>query len=129
MNRVLMAAALGCLTLAGCANKLDSKHAFTLPQGGDPDKALVMEAQTSAQTVKVDVTATEPVDVYVIPSKAATDPRDLSAADREAKALGSKKGVTKDLLTVKVPAKEAYQVLVSLADKAKKSDVTVRLTN
>lgn len=129
MNRVLILTVCGALALAGCASRLDSRHTFHLPDAGDTDKLIQPPTQKSAQSVKIEVTASEPVDVYVIPTKAADDPRDLSAADRAAKSLGSKQGVTKDTLTAQVPANEAYQVLVALGKNSKKADVTLRLTN
>jgi galactose mutarotase-like enzyme len=120
------------VSLAGCGPaRLKEDRSFTLPDAGtgDRDKVFQLKAQKSEQMIKVEVTATEPVDVYVILTKDAENPADLSEADREKKATASRKGVTGETVTAKVPANQASQVLIALGGKSKKADVTVKMTN
>jgi hypothetical protein len=115
--------------LVGCkAAKLNEDKAFTLSPSAD-EYLLELVPQKGDQTVSAAVTATEPVDVYVVLKSAAADPRDLKAGDREKKAVAFKKGVKAETLTAKIPAGEGASVLVALPAAGKKADVTVKLTN
>ncbi len=115
--------------LVGCkAAKLNEDKSFSLSSAAD-EYLLELIPQKAEQTVSAAVTATEPVDVYVVLKSAAADPRDLKPADREKKAVAFKKGVKAETLTAKIPANEASAVLVVLGSGSKKSDVTVKLTN
>lgn len=115
--------------LSGCADKLKYDQSFSLVQSGESEKLLSPPMQSSAQTIKVQVTANEPVDVYIFLNKDVAQPLDLKAADRAAKATSSKVGVTTDTLSVSIPAKTEYSVLIALSSKTKKAEVTVKLTN
>ncbi|OWK37743.1 hypothetical protein [Fimbriiglobus ruber] len=131
----LMRAAAGLVLVwvavagAGCAAKLNDERSFSLPEGSEPDKLLILNAQPSDQTIKVAVTASEPVDVYVFLTKDVAEPRDVAAGDRAKKALASKTGVTQDTLTAAVPAKQEYKVLIGLSEKSKKAEGKVKITN
>src|ERR671911_1351513 len=91
--------------VAGCADKLRTESAFTLPDGGNTTKVFDLPAQSAEQTIKVEVTSDKPVDVFVMPAKDAPGLDGLPTKEWQTKAPTFKEGVTKQTLTAKVPAK------------------------
>ena len=119
---------LGAVALIGCGAKLNEEKAFNLLPT-DRDKIYLFDAQSSGQTLKAVVTSSEPVDLFVFLKKDVADPAGIDDAERKKKAITSKLGTTSDTLTVKVPAKQEYSLLVSLSLKSKKADGKVKITN
>ena len=130
MSRFLcLMLSLGALTFVGCgAKKLNEEKSFNLTPG-ERDKIYLFDAQSSEQTIKVAVTSSEAVDLFVFLKNDVADGAALDDNDRKKKALASKIGVTSDTLTAKVPAKQEYSLLVSLSLKSKKADGKVKITN
>ena len=112
----------------GCNAKLNEEKSFNLTPSAR-DKIYLFDAQSAEQTIKVNVTSSEAVDVFVFLKKDAPDPAGLDDADLKKKALASKLGAVNDTLIVKVPAKQDYSLVVSLSTKSKKADGKVKLTN
>lgn len=130
MKRLVPFLFVGMIALSGCTDKLKYDQKFSLAQiGGEPEKVLSPPKQSSAQTVKIQVTASEPVDVFVFLTKDVPQPLDLKDAERPTKATGSKTGVTSETLSVSIPANTDYAVMIALPKKTKKADVTVTMTN
>ena len=119
-----------CLMPMGCASKLNTEKAFTLPaEGGDRGVVFNLPTQSSEQTVKAEITSDVAVDVYVYAAKDVAEPRDLMPDERGAKAILSKIGVTQETLTIKVPAKEEYRLLVGMPRNTMKASGKVKFTN
>lgn len=117
------------LLVAGCADKLRTESAFTLPDGGNTTKVFDLPAQSAEQTLKVEVTSDRPVDVFVMPAKDAPDLDGLPTKEWQTKSVTFKEGVTNETLTAKVPAKQATKVVVTPSAKTQKAQVTVKLSN
>jgi hypothetical protein len=115
--------------VAGCADKLRTESAFTLPDGGNTTKVFDLPAQSAEQTLKVEVTSDRPVDVFVMPAKDAPDLDGLPTKEWQAKSVTFKEGVTNETLTAKVPAKQATKVVVTPSAKSQKAQVKVKLSN
>jgi hypothetical protein len=123
--RVGLAAAV-LAAAAGCADKLRYERTFTLPEDGARSRELKLPPQSVAQTVRIAVTADQPVDVYVLPEK---DLQRLDAKDWGSKAIASKQGVTAETLTADIPAEQETAVVVTLGSGTAKAQVTVKMTN
>ncbi|MGL6075337.1 MAG: hypothetical protein ACRC8S_14370 [Fimbriiglobus sp.] len=129
MVRTLVMALL-VLSFCGCsAAKLNIEKTFSLPDGSDPDKLLLFEAQSKEQTITIKVEASDEINVGVYLKSQAAEPRDLSVADRETKAAAFKKGTKAETFTVKIPANTEYTVMLSLAAKVAKSSGKVTVKN
>lgn len=128
MGRASLCVVLSFLA-AGCANRLRTESAFTLPDGGNTTKVFDLPAQSAEQTIKVEVTSDKPVDVFVMPAQGAPNLDGLPSKEWQAKSTAFKEGVTSDTLTAKVPAKQATKVVVTPSAKTQKATVTVKLSN
>ena len=128
MSRALAWIVLRFLVV-GCADKLRTESAFTLPDGGNTTKVFDLPAQSAEQTLKVEVTSDQPVDVFVMPAKDAPDLDGLPTKEWQTKSQTFKEGVTNETLTAKVPAKQATKVVVTPSAKTQKAQVAVKLTN
>ncbi len=118
------------IAAAGCSPKLATEKSFTLPaEGGDRGVLFNLPTHSGDQTVKAEVTSDAPVDVYVYAAKVVAEPRDLSPEDRAVKAILSKTGVTGETISVTVPGKEEYRVLVTLPRNAMRASGKVKFTN
>ncbi len=114
--------------VAGCADKLQYESKFALPEGTNVAKVMTLQPQSVEQTLKVEVSADKPVDVYVMPAKEVSDDA-LPEKSWEAKALAFKHGVTAETLTAKVPPKEGTKVVVTPSAGTDKTQGTVKITN
>jgi hypothetical protein len=128
MGRMVGWALLAFLS-AGCADKLRTESAFTLPEGGKVTKVFDLPAQRAEQTLKVEVTSDRPVDVFVMSAAEAPDLDGLASKEWQTKSMTFKEGVTNDTLTAKVPAKQATKVVVTPSAKTQKAQVKVKLSN
>ena len=113
----------------GCGAKLNFQNVCTLtPQ--TPENLNHFEAQSDEQTLTVKIGSAEPVDVGFYLKSTSEDPRDLTPADRVSKALLHKKAVKDETFTVKIPAKTAYSLLLTLPSDGKKpANVTTSIKN
>ena len=125
---VYLTLSFAAFAFIGCNAKLNEEKPFNLTPSAR-DKIYLFDAQSAEQTIKVSVTSSEAVDVFVFLKKDAPDPAGLDDAELRKKALASKLGTTSDTITVKVPAKQDYSLVVSLSMKSKKADGKVKLTN
>jgi hypothetical protein len=129
MVRTLVMALL-LLSFCGCrVATLSIEKTFSLPEGSDPDKLLLFDPQSEEQTLTIQLEASDEVNVGVYLKSQAADPRELSVADREAKAAAYKKSTKAETFTVKIPANTGYTVMVSLAPKVAKSSGKVTVKN
>jgi len=115
--------------VAGCADKLRTESAFTLPDGGFTTKVFDLPAQSGEQTIKVGVTSDRPVDVFVMPAKDAPNLDGLPTKEWQTKSVSFQEGVTNETLTAKIPAKQATKVVITPSAKSQKVSVTVKLSN
>lgn len=130
MIRIAVMVVIVALVSAGCAAKLNTEKAFTLPAaGGDRGVVFNLPTQSSEQTVTAVITSDVAVDVYVYAAKDVPEPRDLTPEERGKKALLAKTGVTQETLAIKVPAKEEYRVLVGLPRNTMQASGKVKFTN
>ena len=112
----------------GCNAKLNQEKSFSLTPS-EQDKVYIFDAQSSEQTVNIAVTSSEAVDLFVFLKKDVAEPAAVEGHEREKKAFAKKLGAISDTLTVKVPAKQEYSLVVSLSTKSKKADGKVKITN
>lgn len=130
-NRAVPAFALGLLllALAGCQRPVSEDKSLTL-QPGDIVQPAIVPAPRGEQKVRVEVTASEPIDVDValeeqkepIMSALRTDKRPDAA-----KTLKSQPQTKSATLDVTIPAGKEYTVILSGARK--KSDVRVKVNS
>jgi hypothetical protein len=102
------------MTMAGC-QKVAVEKTYTVGPG--EVKTLIVDGPSREQEVTVTVTATSPVDVYIAAEKDVNDANDKVSAPKAS--FGSKKGIEKDTVTAKVPAKAAYGVILLGTPKTK----------
>lgn len=115
-----LAALLG---MVGCQKVAVDKQ-YTLNPG--EVKTMIVDGPTRDQDVTVTITATSPIDVYIASEKDVNEANDKISAPKQS--LGSKKGIEKDTVTAKVPAKTAYGVVLLATGKTKQgTNVTVNL--
>jgi hypothetical protein len=110
------------LSMAGC-QKVKMEKDFKISPG-DAKAPFIVSAPNREQDVTVTVTSTSPVDVYIASEKDITEGTEKIAPPKNSYA--SKKGIEKDTVTAKVPAKMEYGVLF-LNPKKKDTDVTAKL--
>ena len=121
--------AVGVLTAVGCGpNKLNELKQFSLSME-KPAQAFDTPAQGAAQTVKVEVSSDNTVDVYVLLGVTAQAASDMEEKDLKAKAAASKVGTKSETLSVQVPAGQAVTVWVGRSGVTQKANGTVKLTN
>jgi hypothetical protein len=128
-NLFAAVAAVGVLAAVGCGpNKLNEVKQFDL---GTEKAAQAFEspAQGAAQTVKVEVTSDNAVDVYVLLGVSSQAAIDMQEKDLKAKAAASKAGTKSETLTVQVPAGQAVAVWVGRSGVTQKASGTVKMTN
>jgi len=120
--------AVGVLAVVGCGpNKLNEVKQFSL--GGDnAAQTFSAPAQGAAQTVKVEVTSDNMVDVYVL-LNAPANAQDMEEKDLKAKAAASKMATKSETLTVQVPASQTVTVWVGRSGVTQKASGTVKMTN
>ena len=122
---VLLAAFLGA---AGCnQQKLNVERDVTVSGG---DIRQVTPEGPKAEKVRVQVTATEPVNIDVVLDSRAGEIMNKLQADKRpttGEVLGSKEKAKNDVLDVTVPGGQPFSVLVSGATK--KSDVKLKITS
>ena len=134
MHRTIrLASLLGILAFAaaGCGPaKLRSEHTFTVPSGDEVAKIVNLTAQSVEQTVRVEVTADRPVDVFVILAKdLPKDNADYTTQKLEPKAVAVKKDATQEVLTATIPAKNDWHVIVMAGAKTLRATGTLKLSN
>ena len=111
-----------CL-FVGCS-KIHEERSFTVEAGGS--HSLQITAPLSEQKVKVVMTSTEPVNVYVLLDKHVPEGKDDFDADALKEGVLAKEKAKKEAtLTATIPAKEKYRVYVNGA--AKSANVTVKV--
>lgn len=121
-------AAVGVLVVAGCGpNKLNEVKQFNLG-GENSAQTFSAPAQGAAQTVKVEVTSDNTVDVYVL-LNASGDVANMEEKDLKAKAAASKMATKSETLTVQVPASQTVTVWVGRSGVTQKASGTVKMTN
>jgi hypothetical protein len=121
--------AVGVLAAVGCGpNKLNEVKQFNL--GTDTAaQTFSAPAQGAAQTVKVEVTSDNTVDVYVLLGVTAQAASDMEEKDLKAKAAASKTGTKSETLSVQVPAGQGVAVWVGRSGVTQKASGTVKMTN
>jgi hypothetical protein len=134
MHRTIRTASLiGLLLLAtaGCGPaKLRSEHTFTVPSGDEVGKIVNLTAQSVEQTVRVEVIADKPVDVFVILARDLPQgDSDFTTEKLEPKAVAVKKNATQEVLTATIPAKTDWHVVVLAAAKTLRATGTLKLSN
>lgn len=120
--------AAGVLAAVGCGpNKLNEVKTFDL---GTEKAAQAFDtpAQGAAQTVKVEVSSNNKVDVYVL-LNAPANAIDLEEKDLKAKATSLKIGTTSETFSVQVPAGQTMTVWVGRSGVTQKASGTVKLSN
>lgn len=128
-NLIATAVAACVLAAAGCGPaKFDATRSFSL-SGEQPAQANEVPPQSAAQTVKVEVTSDNAVDVYVLVGTTAADAVNLEEKDVKAKAAASKTNTKGDTLTVQVPAGQGVTVWVGRSGTVQKASGTVKMTN
>src|SRR5438045_3739725 len=105
--RTIWLVCLGGLLLAGCHRVHDEKSFKVIP--GDV-KVFEVPASTGEQKVEVQVTATTPVHVYIVPDQERQDAETKPTFDKS-KAVEAKQNVTNDTLKATVPANKKYGVV------------------
>ena len=129
-RRNLFAAVVAFAVLAavGCGpNKLNEVKQFDLSIE-KPAQTFSAPAQGAAQSIKVEVTADNTVDVYVL-LNASGDIANMDEKDLKAKAAASKTGTKSETLTVQVPASQTVTVWVGRSGVTQKANGTVKMTN
>ena len=127
-NLTAAVAAVAVLALAGCGpGKLSEVKSFDMESGNV--KAFDTPAQKVAQTVKVEVSSDNPVDVYALPGVSVDDAVNMLPEEAKKKAAGSKEKVTSGSFTVPVPAGQGLAVWVGVSDNGTRAKGTVKLTN
>jgi len=110
------------LALAGCS-KIHEERSFTVEAGNS--HFLDISAPISQQTVKVEVTSDEPVNVYVLLVKNVEGKTDYDPDTMKEGVLAKEKSTKSATLNATVPAKEKYRIYVDGA--AKKANVKVKV--
>jgi len=127
-NLIVTAVAFAVLTAAGCGpGKLNSVRTFDMESGNV--KAFDMAPQSSAQTVKIEITSDKPVDVYALLGVSVDDAVNMLPEKAKEKAAASKTKVTSDSFTVSVPAGQGMAVWVGVSDVGTRAAGSVKLTN
>lgn len=126
----LVLLSLGMMT--GCGpDRLNESKTLNL-NGENSVMSFPLTKQTAAQTLKLDISVDNAVNVYVLLKKDApnlqADNFDLGG-DWTKKGLVAEKDVTKKTLTAAIPANEAATVILTLGSKSTKSAGTLKLTN
>jgi len=119
-----------CAALCGCSTKLDFQKATDV--GAGEAWSQVIEAFKSDTKVKLDVTATEPVDVFVMAEEDVNKDSDkiegaMSSGKVPPGALDNSLNTKSANLEFKAPAGKATQVYVY--SRGKKSSITVAMKN
>lgn len=119
--------AAALLALPGC-QQVNVEKALTL-EPGDILQPAIVDGPRSQQKIRVEVTATEPIDVDVALESDASDViSGLRASKRPAgKVLATKQGVKSDTMEATIPAGKSYTVIVSGAKK--KSEVKLKVNS
>jgi hypothetical protein len=123
---VLFAAAV--IALPGC-QRVNIEKTVTLDIGDIKEPAQV-SAPSGQQKIRVEINATEPIDVDVALEEQAVEARkSLTAGKRPdaGKVLASKQGVKTETLEATIPAGKDYTVILSGARK--KSEVKLKLNS
>ena len=115
------------LALPGCQG-VNVEKALTL-EPGDIVQPAIVDAPRSQQKIRVEVTATEPIDVDVALESDASDVvNGLRVSKRpESKVLATKQGVKSDAVEATIPAGKSYTVILSGARK--KSEVKLKVSS
>jgi hypothetical protein len=114
MHVCLFACLVGLMTMSGC-QKVNEKKDYTLEPGGV--QVMLVPAPNREQDVTVTVNASSPIDVYIASEKDAQDANDKVTAPKSP--FASKKGIEKDTVTAKAPAKAGYGVVFLAGSKTK----------
>jgi hypothetical protein len=122
---LLTAVALG----AGGCGPAKLNQEFTFDVGNAPAQAWQLPKQTVAQTVKVEVETDSQVDVYVLTGVDQDRAVNMEPQELHHSAVASKTGVSKDSLSVPIPAKTAAVVVVRVGAKKLTASGMVKLTN
>jgi hypothetical protein len=119
--------AAALLALPGC-QQVSVEKALTL-EPGDILQPAIVDGPRSQQKIRVEVTATEPIDVDVtLESDASEVIKGLRVSKRpEGKLLATKQGVKSDAVEATIPAGKSYTVIVSGAKK--KSEVKLKVNS
>jgi hypothetical protein len=119
--------AAALLAMPGC-QQVNVEKALTL-EPGDILQPAIVDGPRSLQKIRVEVTATEPIDVDLALESDATDVvNGLRASKRpQGKVLATKQGVKSDSVEATIPAGKSYTVIVSGAKK--KSEVKLKVNS
>ena len=125
--------AAGVLAAVGCGpNKLNEESRVSVESLGDAARsamAIETQPQRVAQTVKVEVTMDNPVNVYVLLKTTAAAASSMDEHEVKSKAVQSKTGVKSETFSVPVPAGDMMVVWVGAATGTRKATGTVKMTN
>ncbi len=117
----LLALALALAALAGC-QRLNYKKTFNLDIGESPEAEFGIDGPAREQKITVQVTADEPVKVYVFLEEDAQAARDaIDKFNKPAQALAGKENEKEVSLEATIPAKKGYFVYVGLGNKVRKA--------
>ncbi len=117
------------LAVPGCPQRLHVEKTLTL-EPGDIKQPAVVDGPRSQQKIRVQIDATEPINVDIaLESDAADIEKSLLTASRPAaaKLLASKQGVKSDAVEATIPAGKSYTVILSGAKK--KSEVKLKVNS
>jgi hypothetical protein len=122
-SRTIGLTILGVLTLVflGCHRVHDARD-FEVKPG--IMQVYEVPASSSEQQLEVQVTADNPVNVYIVQIQEAKDAETKAEFDRS-KAVESKKKVTSDTIKAKAPANAKYSVVIESAGKTAKGKLVI----
>ena len=128
---LLLLFAVVALGLSGCAGRLDLTRTKVLShEKGEPGTEFILDPQPAEQTLTVEITSAEPVDVFIVTAdKQANYERETAQAKRAEAATASKLGMKSGTVSATIPAKTETKVYVRLPPEGKETEVKVRLTN
>lgn len=130
MKWLILTTALVAMLSAGCNAKLNSVSTFTIPDGDQIAKILSVPPRPAGQTIHLDLTSDQPVDLYImLITKETTGIEAMSPDEWKKKSLRSFSGITSEKSNWDIPANNGLTVIVTPAAKTTKATATVKLTN
>jgi hypothetical protein len=121
---VILVAAVGC----GPA-RLNVEKKFSVGLDVKPAEGWALPAQSVEQTLKVEVSSSAPVDVFVLTGVNSDDAVVMFADELKKKAVTSKEDVKQDTITAKIPANQPATVVVRFNSKKENASGTIKMTN
>lgn len=127
-TRLVAVLAVALLAAAGCGpGKLNKEVSFEVSDTAA--KAWGFDPQAADQTIKLEVTSDQPVDVFILAGTDENTALTMDSKELEQKAAGFKRDATKDTVTGKVPAKQAAAVVVRIGQKRMPATGKIKISN